>query len=378
MSSSPLADQVGSPVIELQHELGCNWKNIEDAQQRTETTLKSLSAIIGGKPGADTSVGPDTSVVAYGSLARRECTRGSDLDWTLLVDGVADASVQQRFLDIKNALSDANFEELGLKKPGQEGTFGALAFSQPIMHFIGGEEDSNSNTTRRVLLLLEAVAVGERRGAFDRVRNGILQRYLDEDRGLLREGHIAKNMRWIPLFLLNDFARYWRTMAVDFAYKQFDRGNKGYALRSIKLGTSRKLLFASGLLACFWCDPAISRNEKQIPRKQSLINSLGKFLSLTPLERLAQFFQVQINTPDSGNMRTTATRLFSAYDEFLGMLNDQERRLHLEQLKPADEEKDPVFIEARTTRRNFRLAIQEMFFGEGSPLRQHSIDKGVF
>jgi hypothetical protein len=35
-------------------------------------------------------------------------------------------------------------------------------------------------------------------------------------------------------------------MAVDFAYKQFDRGNSGYALRSIKLGVSRKLLFASG------------------------------------------------------------------------------------------------------------------------------------
>ena len=378
MSSSPVASQSGSPLTELQNELGCNWKNIENARQKTEITLKSLSRIIGGQPGADTSVGPDTSVVVHGSLARQECTQGSDLDWTLLVDGVADASVQRRFLEIKNALGDTNFEELGLRKPGPEGTFGTLAFSQPIMHFIGGEEDSNSNTTRRVLLLLEAVPVGERRGAFDRVRNGILQRYLDEDRGLLREGHIAKNLRWIPLFLLNDFARYWRTMAVDFAYKQFDRGNRGYALRSIKLGTSRKLLFASGLLACFWCDPAISRNEMQSPKIQSLIASLGAFLSCTPLERLAQFFQAHLNTPGSESLRPTAMKLFGAYDAFLGLLNDQERRQHLEHLSPADEEKDQVFIEARTSRRIFRLAIQEMFLGEGSPLRQHSIEKGVF
>jgi len=300
------------------------------------------------------------------------------LDWTLLVDGIADASVQQRFLDIKNSLSDTNFDELGLKKPGTEGTFGALAFSQPIMHFIGGEEDSNSNTTRRVLLLLEAVPIGERHGAFERVRNGILQRYLDEDRGLLREGHIAKNKRWVPLFLLNDFARYWRTMAVDFAYKQFDRGNKGYALRSIKLGTSRKLLFASGLLACFWCDPAISRNEKQTPNKQSLIDSLGKFLSRTPLERLALFFLVHMKTSESESLRTTATSLFGAYDAFLGLLNNQDKRLHLEQLKPADEENDPAFVDARKIRRTFRLAVQEMFLGEDSPLRQHSIEKGVF
>src|ERR1035438_4165671 len=185
-----------------------------------------LSKVIEGKPGAE------TSVIVHGSMARQEATRGSDLDWTLLVDGQADASVQDTFLAIKNALSDAGH----FKQPGQEGTFGSLTFSQPIMHFIGGEEDSNSNTTRRVLLLLEALPVGERREAFDRVRKGILQRYLDEDRGLLREGHIENNVRWIPLFLLNDFARYWRTMAVDFAYKQFDRGNRGYALRSIKLG----------------------------------------------------------------------------------------------------------------------------------------------
>ena len=358
--------------------LGCNWENIENARQNTEATLKSLSTIIGGQPGADTSVGPDTSVVVHGSLARRECTQGSDLDWTLLVDGVADASVQKRFLDIRDALSGADFKMLGLKDPGPEGTFGALAFSQPIMHFIGGEEDSNSNTTRRVLLLLEAVPVGERRDAFDRVRNGILQRYLDEDRGLLREGHIENNVRWIPLFLLNDFARYWRTMAVDFAYKQFDRGNSGYALRSIKLGTSRKLLFASGLLACFWCDPAISRSEMQTLKKQSLIASLGAFLALTPLERLAQFFQVHMNSAEPESLRTTASSLFGAYDGFLGLLNDREKRLHLERLKPEHEENDPVFKEARTIRRSFRLAVQEMFLGEGSPLLQLSIEKGVF
>ncbi len=378
MSSSPLAGSEGSPLTELQKTLGCEWKNIEEARQRTKTTLKSLSTIIGGKPGEDTSVGPDTSVVVHGSLARLECTQGSDLDWTLLVDGVADASVQRRFLDIKNVLSDANFEQLGLERPGQEGTFGALAFSQPIMHFIGGEEDSNTNTTRRVLLLLEAVPVGERRGAFDRVRKGILQRYLDEDRGLLRESHIAKNMRWIPLFLLNDFARYWRTMAVDFAYKQFDRGNRGYALRSLKLGTSRKLLYASGLLACFWCDPAISKNDRQKPNKQSLIDSLDTFLSWTPLERIAQFFLVHVNSPKSESLPATATRLFGAYDAFLGLLDDQDKRMHLEQLKPADEENDPVFMDARTKRRDFRLAIQEMFLGEGSPLQRNTIEKGVF
>jgi hypothetical protein len=310
----------------------------------------------------------------HGSLARHECTQGSDLDWTLLVDGQADASVQQTFLAIKNALDDAG----DFKQPGQEGTFGSLAFSQPMMHCIGGEEDSNSNTTRRVLLLLEALPIGERRGAFDRVRNGILQRYLDEDRGLLRKSHIDERVRWVPLFLLNDFARYWRTMAVDFAYKQFDRGNKGYALRSIKLGVSRKLLFASGLLACFWCDPEISKNVNQEPNKQSLIDCLDTFLSRTPLERMALFFVAQMRNSDSEFLRKTARDLFDAYDDFLDLLNDRQRRKHLDELRPEDEENDIVFKEARTMRMHFRLAMQGMFLDKDSPLHQHSIEKGVF
>jgi hypothetical protein len=231
---------------------------------------------------------------------------------------------------------------------------------------------------RRVLLLLEALPIGERRGAFERVRSGILERYLDEDRGLLRTSLVERNVRWVPLFLLNDFARYWRTMAVDFAYKQFDRGNQGYALRSIKLGLSRKLLFASGLLACFWCDPAISKNENQEPKKQSLINCLGSFFDRTPLERLALFFTVQIAASDSEFLRKTATDLFRSYDAFLGLLDDPGKRKHLDELSPEGEDADKLFIEARTMRRNFRLAIQDMFLGEGSPLREHSIEKGVF
>jgi hypothetical protein len=243
---------------------------------------------------------------------------------------------------------------------------------------VPGSAGGNLTTTRRVLLLLEALPIGERLGAFNRVRNGILQRYLDEDRGLLRKSHIDERRRWVPLFLLNDFARYWRTMAVDFAYKQFDRGNQGYALRSIKRGVSRRLLFSSGLLACFWCDPEISKNENQEPNTQCLIDCLVTFLSLTPLERVALFFVVQMKTSDSEFPRNTAIALFSAYDDFIGLLNDPEKRKHLDELRPEDEKADMVFKEARTMRTHFRLAIQGMFLDKESPLHQHSIEKGVF
>ena len=82
-----------------------------------------------------------------------------------------------------------------------------------LIHEIGGEDDNNRNTTRRLLLLLESRAIG-REDAYKRVVRSILERYLLEDRGFWRGTQYR-----VPRFLQNDFARYWRTLAVDFAYK---------------------------------------------------------------------------------------------------------------------------------------------------------------
>lgn len=380
MSSNPCVNKYVSPLDELAEILQCRWENIDRARARTQNTLQKLSKIIDSVPAPDW----DANVVVHGSLARQECTSGSDLDWTLLVDGQSDTRHQEIFLNIKKSFGAKDlagnrkiFTELGLKSPGQEGTFGTLVFSQPIIHHIGGEEDSNSNTTRRILILLEGLPIGERPDAFNRVRKTILRRYLVEDGGLLKADLDGKR-RWVPLFLLNDFARYWRTMAVDFAYKQFDRGNQGYALRSIKLGMSRKLLFASGLLACFWCDPIVSRIKGQEPSIQGVIDCLDVFLSRTPLERVASYYVAQILTGNSDFLKQNAKELFDAYDAFLGILNDEQQRDCLDKLELNEQDNSKCFHDARKIRQSFRLAIQDMFMHEDSPLLQHSIEKGVF
>jgi hypothetical protein len=376
----PVAKQDFSGLNELSAVLGRRWTHIHAAAEKTTQVLEVLRKAIGSAPGPVS----DTSVVLNGSLARYECTKGSDLDWTLLVDAQANADHQENLLSIRRALNPQvaegarrAFQDLGLKEPGSEGTFGNLAFSQPMIHYIGGENDSNSNTTRRVLLLLEALPLGNRREAFDRVRLNVLRRYLIEDKGLFHRS-VEHEVRWIPLFLLNDFARYWRTMAVDFAYKQFSRGQKGYAIRSIKLGTSRKLLYASGLLACFWCDPKVSCRTDQEPNMQSLTDSLEVFLSKTPLERFALYFVSHLRDGGSQAVETNARNLFDSYDGFLALLNDEEKRNHLENLSPQDESTSAIFLEARKIRHSFRLAIEETFTGQDSLLREHTLSKGIF
>src|SRR5271156_2743308 len=122
----------------------------------------------------------DASLVVFGSLARGEWTSGSDLDWTYLIDGGAKSAHLQITQDIQRV-----FEQQGLAEPGPTGTFGNMAFSHDIIHQIGGQNDTNKNTTQRILLLLESTPIGKNNQAYERVIKGVINRYLEEDNHLL-------------------------------------------------------------------------------------------------------------------------------------------------------------------------------------------------
>ena len=98
----------------------------------------------------------DTSLVVFGSLARGEWTSGSDLDWTYLIDGQANSDHLLIAQKIQKLLKDHKEK---FRPPGQTGTFGNLAFSHDVIHQIGGQNDTNRNTTERILLLLESAAI---------------------------------------------------------------------------------------------------------------------------------------------------------------------------------------------------------------------------
>lgn len=242
------------PVLALRDRLGAAWPSIAAARDRTAAVRRCLAKVLD----MPHLVPQHTSLVVFGSLARGEFTAGSDVDWTLLVDGPADPYHQVAAQRIAGRM-----REMDLPPPAPGGPFGSLTFSHDLIHNIGGDDDTNRNTTQRLLLLLESAAVGDA-AAYERVVTNVLGRYVEED--IMGPGDTPNR---VPRFLQNDIARYWRTMAVDFAQKRRARGAAGWALRNAKLRMSRKVMYAAGLLSCFSCDAAFQSAAARRPWKGS-------------------------------------------------------------------------------------------------------------
>ena len=345
-------------VDRLRQKVGCDWPAISKAREDSRSKKQELQSWLGNLDSFD------TSIVTFGSLAREEWTSQSDLDWTLLIDGAADPQHLNTAQQIARLL-----EGKGLKKPGPTGLFGSMSFSHDIIHQIGGEDDTNRNITQRVLLLLESWAVGKTE-AYDRVVRNVLNRYLDDDWGF----KYGSGQHRVPRFLLNDIVRYWRTVTVDFVYKQRERSGKGWALRGAKLGMSRKLIFVSGLLACFSCDrlelrDALSQGEASIG---PAVAHLQAYLRSRPLDIVADALLTRSVSEE------TAQALFGAYDSFLTLLDNEDKRNHLEALPVEALGSDSIFAEVRLIRRQFQNGLRQLFFGEVQGLRNLTEQYGVF
>jgi|ERR1039458_786552 predicted nucleotidyltransferase len=342
-------------------------KVIANARQASALKRDELHEVLSKGMGKYSS--DDTSVVVFGSLGRDEWTSGSDLDWTFLVDGVAKPEHFDIAQDIQRLINE-NKEKF--PAPGATGTFGNMAFSHDIVHRIGGQNDTNRNTTQRILLLLESKAIGTKNEAYHRVIRAVVDRYLEEDTGPLRRGEQRYR---VPRFLLNDIARFWRTMAVDFASKQRERGGDEWGLRNAKLRMSRKLIFASGLLVCFSVNLDQELQKKISTDKNDvrfhLRNHIMNFARLTPLEVVAKSIE-SYNVPDA-----VGGSLFGAYNDFLGILDDASSREALKAVRSLNSHTDPTFSRVRELSEAFESALDHIFF-ENQEIKGLTRKYGVF
>lgn len=350
------------PFERLKKELGQEWPAISASRERTRTIDAEMRAICVGL-----QVPQDTGVVAFGSLARCEWTSGSDIDWAFLVDGQADPE----HFRVENEIAQA-FGATPYAEPGATGTFGAMASSHELIHHVGGLEDSNQNLTRRILLLLESTSLTDPL-VHERVIRAILERYIVCDPAV---SSLDRHSFHVPRFLLNDIVRYWRTVAVDYASKKWQQPKGKWALRNIKLRMSRKLFFVKGLLMCFDCEltedtpPPPKGADSEVVEAQ-LANRCYSLLRMTPIDILCRALCERAN-PE------TAVKIVSAYDSFIGTLDNEDMRKHLEDLSFEESGEDSAFLDLREISHQFRDGIEQLFFDDDKQLNALTRKYGVF
>ena len=150
-----MTEQRDNPVFLLAKHHGLRIDAIETAWSAALRVKRELRESIGESEILTGDKDSDRSFVVFGSLARNEFTGEgrSDVDWTLLVDGLA--MIQD--IDLVHELTHL-VEEAGHKTPNKTGPFGNLAFSHDLIHQIGGSDDTNANTTQRLLLPSESAS----------------------------------------------------------------------------------------------------------------------------------------------------------------------------------------------------------------------------
>lgn len=347
-----------SQLEEVERICDANWTAIRRAKAASDEEISAVAKAL------ETFEDPYASVVVTGSVARKEMTAGSDFDWFLLVDGPSDPNHFRLALSIEESLRD-----LGIKEPGKTRTFGGMVNSHDLIHYIAGTKDTNENLTRRILLLLESVALTNA-PLRERVVRNILSRYVVTDRAIKGEGGRYNR---IPHFLLNDVVRYWRTIASDFASKMWERQNEGWPIRNIKLRFSRKLLFASGLLLCFAGQTHPPGHLSDVDEEQHFLTLLADFIAeettISPLDKLARAAKPY---PEC------AGELFGAYDAFLEMIGDPSNREVLSKLSFDDAATNEVYISLRHHSHAFRDQMAALFFDLDAELSALIRKLGVF
>lgn len=316
---------------------------LREAASRSKDTLgRAQDALLAKVPWHKSDDGLD--VLVFGSYAREEATGESDFDYLVVVHRLPEEDKirsTRHLLDaVQSFVADTlrDLETGRTAEPGRTGIFGTIASAPDLTERIGLEQDTNASHTRRLLLLQESASI-YRSELRERLIRSILTRYQLANRNRNRP----------PRFLINDLLRYWYTQAVDYQAKRWERNERDWGLRYLKLIGSRKLTFASGLASLLLLDDAYPA---------SIDNLMSEF-DKPALARLAQL----ANRPgfeESESLR----EVFRFVESFLEFLADHERREEAAAVESLeDTEEYPSFHDMRLRGRRMDQHLKSVFFG---------------
>ncbi|MEO5374940.1 MAG: hypothetical protein H7840_11770 [Alphaproteobacteria bacterium] len=248
------------------------YEILERANKFSNKLMKDAESAISaylfanGEP-ADGVCGDGMCFVVVGSVGRREALEASDLD---LIPVAIDEQRLEQYLKHDTGLREALRTELNVNVSKGEDLTKATSVQELVeSESIGGDKDTSSRLTKRVLLLTESAAAGGKLPIRD-VRRALLDAYASQNRTSGR--HV--------LSLCNDIARYYKTLCVEYKAKVDDK-DKDWCTRNIKLRHSRKLWYFSNIMTVVTLASAHPHGDKFF--KDALLDSFDR----SPMERLS-------------------------------------------------------------------------------------------
>jgi predicted nucleotidyltransferase len=294
-------------------------------------------------------VNPDgiaVDVTVFGSYARQEASLTSDFDYLIIPHGVPEMGQIKVTRDLLRSVDDfiakipgGQDDDGSDRRPGATGLFGRIHSAPDLVEKIGLEQDTNATHTRRCLLLQESCSI-YRPDLHKSLLSSVLARYL-ADYQTPKLGP--------PRFLINDLNRYWFTVAVDYQAKRWERLERGWGIRYLKLLISRRLSYLAAVLPLLLC----SENEPAEPHR------LLEAYQTPPLARLAGLV-----TRDGFEEHDELATVLKAASTFTQQLGNDEVRPDLEKVSGRPRAGDvPVFDELKMLTKAVDDALRKICFG---------------
>lgn len=252
------------------------------------------------------------SIFSAGSIGRHEIGEFSDVDPFILADSEISPTDEIRIKKIINETAKDNHF------PGITEDFFKIYKMDDLLKLTGKSEDDHENTfTTRILMLLESLPIYNEE-AYISYRERIVKNYFRDSRG--RESEFK------PVFLLNDFLRYWRTVCLNYEKLRNDP-DRPWRKKNINLKFARRFTVFSTIL------PMIA-----IP-----IRSVKEFIDIcdkTPMERLSYGLDIIADSSFEKRYETVV----SNYVTFLKLKEEADVEESLDIVTPKVKEMDEYNI----------------------------------
>jgi hypothetical protein len=241
-------------------------------------------------------------VYATGSYGRLEAWKGSDIDLFFLYDAAKETErfPFTTFLRLAARLIDAT-EEMGFPPFSGDGQYLEIQYVHKMEQVLGSPQDDSLNAfTARMLLLLES------RPLYD---EDLYRELLERIVGFYYRDFADHADDFLPIFLINDILRYWRTLTLNYEHSrlklldlvgdELERKKADSALKNYKLRVSRAA-------TCFSMVASLSAESAPVSAQ-----SVFQLCRMTPTER---FERLRVHGSKTSQ---TVDQLNVVYDEFL-------------------------------------------------------------